>query len=156
MGDDSYVEDNVTINQKWLQNQCKALYEDEERGNETSQIIMNLLKEKKDDEVSLQSGLFDILGEKGFDLMSKILSNKDKLILVGLKSDLYHIGGHVSKKSASNISITTSRIQQLEKDIRKQELKVLKMKVKSTDDHLTAAERKEVEYLHCTESSITQ
>uniref|UniRef100_A0A7S1KV15 RNA helicase n=1 Tax=Percolomonas cosmopolitus TaxID=63605 RepID=A0A7S1KV15_9EUKA len=138
------------INSKWLQRECTKIYDDAQRGADVSKIILNLLQEKKDDEVSLQSGLFDILGEQGFELMATILINKDKLLLAAMQKELYHVGGHISKKTAStsNVHITNERVQQLEKDIRKQEKKVLKMRTQAPHGKgLTGAAKKEMEYL---------
>lgn len=120
---------NNSHNITWLEKECSKLFHNSDRGKDTAKIILNLLKEKKKDEIAIQSGLFDILGEEGFELMAEILTNVDELISPINKVN-HHIGGNVSK---TNETVNNHELRQ-EINLRQRKILSLKSNKKHSND----------------------
>jgi activating signal cointegrator complex subunit 3 len=115
-----------SVNIGWLRNQMQNIYQNPDLANNILSIL-----EKAKDEVELQGQLFDLLGEKGFDLMATIISNKSVLL-----RDSYNIqlGPRKKRSALDTVSFQTESEKILEKKRRKESRKISKQKGKQIID----------------------
>jgi ATP-dependent DNA ligase len=106
-----------------LENNCEKLL----GAPDFADSILAILSKKNVEDIEIQSKLFEILGEKGFDLIQTVYENRHHLVREFLNRKLQELPTAPTNKknqALETVKVTSTKQIELEKRIRKESKKI--------------------------------